>query len=280
MNAVIAILLAKPRKKLEDVNYLVGYHHLIESLRRHSKSLPPIVVLSPDLKQPPPGADQLIRIDQAAYREIDNVQAAFGKSVYFKLDLFRLNFDRVVYFDSDVLTFADVSELWDPGQYNQHGLYGVRESNELGLLNESWHGQLNAGVMVINKPFMGQQTFADLIKIAVDGESYDLGDQGVLNTYIARPGVTDFVGELSPDLNMPSCVRTHGNWEKHRSRIRVMHFLGPRKPWRNTPDHEWFHEDTQRMWDQEIANHAPVPRPLRALRSSMHTRIVLSLIHI
>lgn len=274
MNVVIAVLLAKPRKKFEDVNYLVGYHHLLESLRRHNSSLPPIVVLSPDLKRPPPGADRLVRINERDYRNVENVQAAFGKSVYFKLDVFRLDFDRVIYFDTDVLTFADISELWDPDRYTECGLYGIRESAELGLLNPDWQGRFNTGVMVINQSFLGEQTFASLIELANKGSSYDLGDQGVLNAYISQSEIASQIGCLDPCLNMPSCVRTHGDWEKYRGDIRAMHFLGPRKPWRTSPAHEWYHADTQRLWDQEIAEHPPVPKQMPALRSSLHTRIV------
>ena len=275
MKTVIATLLAKPRKKLEDVDYFPGFHHLVQSLKRHNESLPPIVVMSPDIKVLPPGADDILRIREKDFNGIQNVQMAFGKSVYFKLAMFLLPYDRVVFFDTDVLTFDRIDELWDSERYTEFDIYGVRESEDLGLCNPDWQGRLNAGVLVVNKPFLSKVIFQAMIELARSGDSYDHGDQGVLNAYITKNELWDRVGVLQPELNMPSCVRGFGNWDKHKSNIRAMHFLGPRKPWRTSPEHEWFHPDTQKLWDQEVAHHDLVPNQNRPnLSSSFHTSVV------
>ncbi len=274
------MLLAKPRKKFEDVDYFVGFHHLVQSLKRYNKTLPPIVVLSPDIQEIPPGADSRVKIHESDFDGIDQIQMAFGKSVYFKLDIFRLNergidADRVVYFDTDVVTFAGVESMWDENQFCEKSLYGTRECSELGLLNPDWQDRLNAGVLIINRPMLGQTTFDSLIELARSGHTYDHGDQGVINAWLTENDRWDEVGSLPPEFNMPSCVRTHGQWERHRGNIKAMHFVGPRKPWRDRPDHEWFHPDTQQLWDKEVAQHQPLPNIGRPnLTSSLHTKIV------
>ena len=114
-----------------------------------------------------------------------------------------------------------------------------------------------------------------MLELARSGRSYDLGDQGVLNAYLTEQDLWGRAGELRPDLNMPSCVRPLGDWEKHQNDIRAMHYLGPRKPGRDTPEHEWFHADTKKLWDDEIAHHNSPPKRGRPnMASSLHTKIV------
>lgn len=274
MKTAIAVLLARPRKKLEDVDYYPGYHHLICSLKRHCKDLPPIVVISPDLKEKPPEAEMLVSIDPAEYDSINGVQMAFGKSVYFKLDLFRLNFDRVVYFDTDVLALDDVSDLWDPSQYNDHSLYAARESSQVGFLNPDWQQRLNSGVMVINQFLLNEETFRELMSLAEVGHSYDLSDQGVINAFVDRDAWQGTVGQLDPTYNLPSCAATHGDWETFEGRVKLLHFVGPRKPWRSTPDHEWHSDTVQALWDQEVGHHPRPPERRGELESSLHTKLV------
>ncbi len=280
MNVVIVTLLARPRKKLEEVDYFTGFWHLVQSLKRHNRIVPPIVVMSPDLDAPPNGADRLVRIDERMFDGIDMVQMAFGKSVYFKLNLFRLNecgldVDRVVYFDCDMIALASVNSLWDLNRLNEHSIHGVRESAELGLTNPDWRGRLNAGLLVVNRPMLDARVFDTMIALARSGKTYDHGDQGVINAWLTEFDKWSDVGELPPEFNMPSCVRTQGDWEKFAGRIRCLHFAGPRKPWRDRPDHEWHHPETQQLWDDEVAHHRPLPKKGRpGLSSSLHTRLV------
>ena len=276
MNVALVTLLAKPRLKRHETNYFVGFHHLIESLRRHSGSLPPVVVLSPDLQHVPPGADQLLPVRPAEYVGIDSVQKAFGKSVYFKLDLFRLPFDRVVYLDTDVLAFKDVSTLWSPDHFNERAIYGVRESASLGLTNPDWQGRLNTGVLVVNRPLLSETTFRSMLTLAKRGNSYDLGDQGVVNAFLSESDNSKLAGELPARFNMPSCVRTNGDWSTYADDIAMMHYLGPRKPWMQAPEHPWHHPETQAMWDEETSHHAAIPHLRESLASTWRTRIVRS----
>lgn len=276
MKVSIVVMLARPRKKFEDVDYSVGFHHFVESLRRHnSVPIPPVTVLSPDLRRRPPGSDALVAVKTKNYAGVDNIQATFGRSVYFKLDVFRQDFDRIIYFDTDTLVLGDLSDLWDPTKFRDKGLYGMRETSQLGLTNPAWQGRMNAGVLVINRSFLQDgATYERMLGIAKAGNSYDLGDQGVISTLINQDDYKSNVGELHPRYNTPSCARTHGDWNALKNDIRVLHFLGPRKPWRNRPEHEWFHLDTQSIWDNEIKHHSPPTKRDRKLRSSLHTHIV------
>ena len=280
MKTVIVTLLAKPRMKYEDVDYFVGFHHLVQSLKRHNSHVPPIVVLSPDIETLPPGADHLVKVDPADFEGIKKVQMCFGLSVYFKLDMFRLNekgfdVDRIIYLDTDVLTFQSVEKLWDESSFNEHAIYGIREDSSLGLMLPIFQGRLNVGVLVINKSVLGQSTFDKLIGYANEGASYDLGDQGVIGHWLDQENLWGQVGVLPTEYHLPSSTRTHGDWDRYKDSIRVMHYLGPRKPWRDRPEHEWYHADTQELWDEEVAHHDPVPQNDRPnLGSSLYTRLV------
>ena len=274
MNVALVTVLAKPRLKRLETNYFVGFHHLIQSLQRHSHPLPPVVVLSPDLKTVPPGADRLQRVNTSDYNGIESIQKAFGKSVYFKLDAFRQPYDRVVYIDTDVLAFQDVSALWSPNEFNTHAIYATRESKSLGLTHPDWQGRLNTGVLVINAPLLGESTFQQLLNLAREGKTYDLGDQGVVNAFLNRSEFASQVGELPPRFNTPSCVRVEGDWARYSEDLAMMHYLGPRKPWMQAPEHPWHHPDTQKLWDLEVSKHAPLPKLHGSLTSSVHTRMV------
>lgn len=265
MRTAIVLLVARPRRKRDPVNYLIGYHHVVESLRLHHASLPEIVVLSPDLDTPPPGADTLLRIDPKPFEVIRKTQSAFGRSVYYKLAIFQLNYDRILYLDTDMLVLGDLSELWDPDRYQDCGLYGVREDASLGLTHPVWQGKINAGMLLVNPSRLPRSTFQDLLTIAATGDSYDAGDQGVLHAYFSRPEMVDRVGELPARYNVPSCARVDGDWERYRDDIRILHYLGPRKPWAKTPEHRWYHDETQAIWDRAVAQHAPVPETLLEL---------------
>lgn len=265
MRSAIVLLVAKPRGKRDPVNYLIGYHHVVQSLKRHCRAVPEIVVLSPDLDEPPAGADRLVRVDPRAYQSIRKTQSAFGRSVYYKLDLFRLDYDRVLYLDTDLLIVDDISELWDPQRYNDHDLYGVRESAAIGLKHAVWQGKINAGLLLVNRPLLNESVFRELVKIASQGHSYDAGDQGVLHAFLSRPEMTQRVGTLDSGFNLPTCVRVDGEWDRYSPLAKVWHFLGPRKPWMKQPEHRWHHADTQAIWDKEVATHEPVPQSLLEL---------------
>jgi len=267
MRTAIVLLVARPRRKRDPVNYLIGYHHVVESLRRHHSSLPEIVVLSPDLESPPPGADRLVQIDPTPFNVIRKTQSAFGRSVYYKLALFQLNYDRILYLDTDLLILGDISELWDPTVYQQQGLYGVREDASLGLTHAVWQGKINAGMLLVNPARLPSTIFDQLLNIAAKGHSYDAGDQGVLHAYFSQTEMAPLVGQLPPRFNLPSCARVDGDWERYRDDIRILHFLGPRKPWASSPEHRWHHPETQAIWDREVAHHAPVPKSLLEIGS-------------
>lgn len=256
------LLVARPRRKRDPVNYLIGYHHVVQSLKRHNSNVPEIVVLSPDFDQIPAGADRLVNVDPRPFQVIRRTQSAFGLSVFYKLALFRLDYDRVIYLDTDLLIVDDISQLWDPDRYNEHDLYGVRESSALGLTHQVWQGKINAGMLLINRPLLNESTFQQLLQIAATGTSYDSGDQGVLHEFLSREENSPRVGELEPAFNLPTCARVDGDWERLGPTARILHYLGPRKPWCDAPVHRWHHPETQAIWDREVATHEPVPESL------------------
>jgi len=274
LRTAVVLLAARPRRKRDPVNYLIGYHHVVQSLRRHHASIPEVVVMSPDLDETPAGADRLVRIDPRPFGVIRRTQSAFGRSVYFKLALFTLDYDRVIYLDTDLLIVGDIAELWDPTRYADRDLWGVRESAAIGLKHAVWQGKINAGMLLINRPLLGRPIFERLLSIAAAGRSYDSGDQGVLHEFLSDPEIAPRVGELDPAFNLPTCARVDGDWDRYGPTARILHYLGPRKPWCDAPPHRWHHPETQAIWDRETAAHPPVPLSLsEAGRPDLRTRL-------
>jgi len=213
-----------------EVDYAAGLEYALASLRRRSPNLPRVLLLCPDDIARPEGVDEVIRIDPKTYRDVRGVAYEFGVTVFYKLELFRLRgYDRIIYFDSDLLFVDDVSALWDPQCYGERDLWAVRESPANGATFAPSFGTLNSGVLVINAAMLGDDVHARLLATATAGLSSDGGDQGVLHRFLEAPGTRQRAGELDPSFNLfaHSASITGGLLDLG---AKVLHFTGSEKP--------------------------------------------------
>jgi hypothetical protein len=228
-----------------------GLKACVQSLRRRHRDLPPVLVLRPRHQEVTMAdVDQVIAFDPARYASLPANGSYFGREVFYKLEVFTLRgYERIVYLDCDTLVLDDISPLWDLGHYAEKGLYGVRESAEMGVA-PSVSGRFNTGVMVINQALLCEQTYRRLLEIARSGVSYDGTDQGVVNEYlVCEPNAT--AGELDPSFNVMVLSKKAGRWERYQDRIRILHFNNRLKPWAADHRHDWlFDAEFKRLWDE------------------------------
>jgi hypothetical protein len=238
------------------LGYAAGLKACVQSLRRRHRRLPPVLLLRAGPGVTLADVDEVIPIETTPYTGIP-ASDYFGPEVFYKLEVFNLRgYDRVVYLDCDTLVLDDVSPLWDMTRYADRSLYAVRETADMGA-HPAAVGKLNTGVMVVNRPWLTGRAYRCMLDLARAGQSYDGGDQGVVNQYLEQePGAA---GELEPEYNVMVLVRHLGQWDRVKDRIKILHYVNSLKPW--APDHhrDWlFDPELKRLWDDAYGL-GPVP---------------------
>jgi hypothetical protein len=247
-----------------EAPYLVGVENALRTLRREHASLPPILLLTPDRIEKPAFVDELVHIDCPAYFSVRGAAYEFGITVFMKLALFRLQgFERIVYFDSDLLFVDDVSSLWDPQQWHERALWAAPESEALGATFAPALGTLNTGVMVLNAPMRGEDVYEALLSLARAGKTRDGGDQGVVNAFL-EDGRRHLAGALPVRMNtfVSDAALEQGLLDQEPA---ILHFVGESKPFGPRGARAFERDETIRALYQAIVED-PAPRPLARAR--------------
>jgi alpha-N-acetylglucosamine transferase len=241
------------------MGYGAGLRACVQSLRRRHRKLPPVIVLRPAGEGLPlADVDELIPINPAPYDSISATGTYWGREIYYKLEVFNLRqYKRIVYLDCDTIVLDDISALWDSRRYSAQSFYAVRETEDMGV-HPSVVGKLNTGVMVINPDLLPEDAFERMLALARRGESYDRGDQGIVDSYLRREKGAS-AGELEPAYNIMTAIKKIGRWDLYKNEIKILHFTNRLKPW--MPEHHLdatFDPDFKRLWS-EAYGIAPVP---------------------
>lgn len=235
-----------PRRRL---GFGAGLRACVNSLRRHHENLPPILVLRPEGEGPTlADVDEVRSFDPSPYASIPT-STYWGAETFYKLEMFALRgFERIVYLDCDTLALGDISALWDPNQYADADLHGVRETEAMGGTPRAV-GKINSGVLVLNRTLLSPGVHRRMIEIARAGASYDDGDQGILHRLLEEiPQLR--AGELDPAYNVMVVWKKLGRWEQIRDRVRILHFVNGFKPWSPYHAHDpFFDAEFKRLWD-------------------------------
>lgn len=162
------------------------------------------------------------------------------QTMYHKLYIWNLvQYEKIVYLDAgqedttrrrkicltisfvDLLIRANIDELFDV-----EGDFAAAPDVCLGFFN--------SGVMVI-KP--SEDVFQQLIA-ALSTESYDKGDQGLLNVHFKDWFLGNQSYRLHPKYNMPFilCANTphYSEYIEKKTPIKIIHFWGSVKPWHSS----------------------------------------------
>ncbi|KAF4119676.1 Glycosyl transferase family 8 [Geosmithia morbida] len=160
-----------------------------------------------------------------------------------KLNLWTLDqYERVLYLDADTLVLSNLDHLFSLPDH-----IGFAASPDVGFPD-----CFNSGVMLL-KP--NKTTYMELSRLAGEVESFDGGDQGLLNIHfgdgtLGHPVKRLLSNQESPDpaarawfrLSFTYNMQMHKVYRlyvsavlRYRSQHKVIHFLGKDKPW-NFPD--------------------------------------------
>ncbi|XP_074156318.1 glycogenin-2 isoform X2 [Sminthopsis crassicaudata] len=127
------------------------------------------------------------------------------------------HYSKCVFMDADTLVLCNIDELFD------------RE--ELSAAPDSgWPDCFNSGVFVFQPSL---ETHNLLMQHAVECGSFDGADQGLLNSFFSNWATSDIHKHLPFLYNLSSStIYTYRPaFNKFGSDVKVVHFLGPSKPW-------------------------------------------------
>lgn len=148
------------------------------------------------------------------------------RSVYIKLCALRLvEFDSILWLDSDLFIVRTVSELFDlPASLamvrggTPHHHYGVHHgSHKMGF---------NSGVMLIKKPYIGEKSFQQAVSLLRAKQHTEKQDQSLLNAQWLKEPRTYLPHHYNWKLGL---IKTDEEWDHAFEHARVLHFDGPCK---------------------------------------------------
>jgi glycogenin glucosyltransferase len=128
----------------------------------------------------------------------------------------RVEYDRIIYLDSDTVALGSLDELLSRPRFAAAPCISMPDF-------------FNAGVLVIEP---STETFDDMISKIGPLLAYDGSDQGFLNLYYSDWYTGPPEHRLPIRYNVPRYLYYFkGSWNHLRSDMRVLHFIGPHKPW-------------------------------------------------
>ncbi|VEU23908.1 DEKNAAC105205 [Brettanomyces naardenensis] len=224
---------------LLNSGYLPGTLTLARSIRETGSTIPIILLYSRsnikpeivDILQHSGFFYRLINVDgdlissRNEYELVNLLKRSELDKTLTKLNSWRLiEFDKLVYIDSDVLVVHNIDDLFDKD---------VAATQIYAASDCGWPDCFNSGLFLF-KPSL--ETFGQLKKFAETTDSFDGSDQGILNEFFHLSGPSGYSWTRLPfsyncTLNtsyeyVPALVRFQND-------LHVIHFIGASKPWSN-----------------------------------------------
>ena len=227
---------------LSTKSYLPGVFALNESLKRAKSSHPLLALTSPDIT--PDLTHKLQQAGIAVKALLTSVhvpadlRAASGHwgNTFDKLHVFGLTeYEKLVYVDSDMIVLTNIDELFEKPHMS-----AVAAGQ---LINPKWN-RLNSGLMAI----VPEHGLPEKILLTLDKARSDqglagakaIGDQDLINTYYSKwancPELHLDQGYNIFQCHLDSYIEKHGyrlpgNAARHGLEAKIVHFIGPNKPW-------------------------------------------------
>ncbi|MFH4980914.1 hypothetical protein AB6A40_007623 [Gnathostoma spinigerum] len=164
-----------------------------------------------------------------------------------KLHCWRLTqYTKCVFLDADCLVLQNCDELFERDEFSAAADIG-------------WPDCFNSGVFVFVPSL---ETYQSLLNFAVEHGSFDGGDQGLLNAYFHDWRDKPSAFRLPFIYNMTSgAIYTYAAaYKRFGSQIKIVHFLGPVKPWQQNCDTVHQSEHLAYWWSlftRGVAPHLP-----------------------
>jgi glycogenin glucosyltransferase len=230
---------------LLNSGYLPGSLALAKSLRDSGSTIPLILLLS---KSNIPFETYNILTSSGYFERIINIDSDLIASkaeeryqldeylkrsdlhlAMSKLNVWRLtDYDRIVYLDSDMLVRGNIDNL-----FNDHE-QELKPTDIIAASDSGWPDIFNSGLFII-KPSI--EVFEKLHTFHRENNSFDGADQGLLNEFFNLRG-TETGGHWYRLPFTYNCT-LNSNYEylpaliRFQSEIKVFHFIGLNKPWKN-----------------------------------------------
>ncbi|XP_036601488.1 glycogenin-2 isoform X6 [Trichosurus vulpecula] len=165
--------------------------------------------------------DEVIEVnleDSADYIHLALLQRPELGVTFTKLHCWTLtHYSKCVFMDADTLVLCNIDELFDREELSA-------------APDPGWPDCFNSGVFVF-RPSL--ETHSLLLEHAVKHGSFDGADQGLLNSFFSNWATSDIHKHLPFLYNLSSStIYTYRPaFNKFGSDAKVVHFLGPSKPW-------------------------------------------------
>jgi glycogenin glucosyltransferase len=223
----------------DDERMLRAVAALVHSLRvRANTSYPILVLTTPNLST---AASQHLEALGATVIRREPLPYPFALNAarlrdnkpcrYAKLHLWSLTtYEKIVFLDGDTLVLAPIDDLFE-------------KYDALAAAPDLYPETFNSGVMVLEPR---HAVYASMLARYRETPSYNLGDQGFLNSFFGeqwRANPKRF--HLPLEYNTLLKLRETILWASLQRRVRVVHFTGETKPW------SW-HLTNFRDWDRHI----------------------------
>ena len=203
---------------------------------------------------------------EVMWNKVNELQKNEIRSIYafpyiYKIEAFGLEgYDRVVFFDSDLLVFDDVKYLFE-NDYDFAVSRDLWEDNY--TLPEAWRNPgdlINSGVMSIKSP--SKQMFDEVMNEALNFEKDDI----YLGLCYEQDSICKFLDKktvrlLSFDYNFPQVLFVYNGIKLTTQKI--VHYYGPFKPWNQTDDradyiNSFYRETLRKVNEKANRNFADV----------------------
>ena len=227
---------------LLNSDYLPGVLALAQSISQTGSQLPLILLLSKqnvspevyDIIQKSKYFERIINVDPYLLETRNNFELAdlLKRSdlsfTFTKLNAWKLtDYDKILYLDSDMLITENIEHLFNI--WDKLGVNDIIASSDSG-----WPDIFNSGLFLI-KPSLDM--FDKLLDFYRHHDSFDGADQGILNEYFNLQ--SHITGGNWLRLPFTYNCTLNSNYEylpamiRFRDSIKVFHFIGLNKPWKN-----------------------------------------------
>ena len=222
-------------------DYIIGAQTLSKSLKRFTKY--PLVAIASkhiDYQQLMPYFDLVVPVEPIMSKDsrialIDRpLQSTFTKFYAWTLD-----FQKVVYLDSDMIVLESIDDLFKQPQ--------LSASPDVG-----WPDCFNSGLMVLEPNYV---TFEELRYQAVEFGSFDGADQGLLNDYFKDWNRLPFAYNCT--VSVAPVYSYKPAYLHYKDTVKVLHYFGAAKPWNHLHSSvDIINELLEKWWAIQKGNHA------------------------
>ena len=157
------------------------------------------------------------------------------QKTYYTLEAFNLDYDRVIFFDMDMIVTGDISEI-----LNCTADFAAVKGYNAKL--DEFRDDINSGMFVVGKKYLNKQTYKELLRIAQRG--FSMPDQKVLNIFFK-----DKISYFNKKYNVEKRMIETKKYKNVISDIRILHFIAG-KPWQDVPVDDKKFIPYYRIWKE------------------------------